>query len=133
MGGLQRHQARQEALQDLGRALARRAKSRCELCQDSGVPLRPLEVPPAPAQPDLERTLLLCSLCADALLSPLAPPGERWRVLETAIWSELLPVKVCAARLLARLSLKGQQAWAAQCLDAAYLDDEALAWIHADA
>lgn len=128
MGGYDKHQQRQEALNELGRALARRAKSRCELCQEGGVKLMAYEVPPAPADPELERTLLLCQPCLDGLARPKQIEGQRWRFLETSIWSESVPVKVCSVVLLRALGQRGQQ-WALDCEQSAYLEPEAQAWL----
>ena len=45
--GYDGNQARIEALSLLGKDLARRAKSKCELSGESGVPLKTYEVEPA--------------------------------------------------------------------------------------
>jgi protein PhnA len=124
--GLLKHQARQEALQGLGRALARRAKSSCELCGASGVPLRAFEVPPSGEEPTLEATLLLCERCQQgAQGGPLEP--EQWRFLENAVWLELAAAQVCAVRLTRRLA--GARApWASALLEDLYLSPEVEAW-----
>jgi len=58
---LDQHQARKSALSLLGKGIARRCKSTCELCADSGTALRLFEISPAPSEPDPEQTLIdLC-------------------------------------------------------------------------
>lgn len=130
MGGYEKHQERAAALNELGRALARRAKSRCELCQEGGVALKAYEVPPAPSEPELDHTLLLCEPCLAGLERPAGLSGQRWRFLETSVWSDFTPVKVCTIRLLRGLNAQGQ-AWAGACLESAYLTEDEQAWVDA--
>lgn len=120
------HQARLTALQSLGKDLARRAKSKCELTGASGVPLRPYEVPPVPADPDFDRILLLCEECHTALERPSTLAGRRWQVLAEAVWSENPAVQVVAWRMLKQLSLK--EDWAREVLEEAYLDPDVQSW-----
>ena len=128
--GLHKHQARKEALQALGRTLARRARSSCELCGDSGVSLQAWEVTPLAEEPELDRTLLLCQPCYRGVAGePLEP--NRWRFLTEAIWSALPPAQVCAVRTLHRLAAMPGQAWATETLDTLYLDPEIEAWVKA--
>jgi protein PhnA len=109
--------------------LSRRARSRCELCEDSGVRLIPTEVAPIPEEPELETTVLLCEPCAQG-----ADDGPldvvRWRFLEGVVWSELAPAQVLAVRLLRRL--QADAPWASPVLDGLYLDPEIEAWIDAN-
>ncbi len=74
--GYELHQARMMALQGIGKDLARRAKSKCELTGASGVPLRPYEVPPVGEHPDLDRTLLISEECQQALDHPSKMAGR---------------------------------------------------------
>lgn len=121
------HQARIAALQGLGRHLARRCRSTCEVCEASGVPLRPFEVTPLVDDPDLDETIFVCDTCRDGLAGgPLDDP--RWRCLESAVWSDVRPVQVLAVRLVRRLADAGQ-VWAINLLEGLYLDDEVLARI----
>lgn len=126
--GLEKHQARKDALSLLGKDLARRAGSKCELCEAAGVRLDPWEPPPVPDEPSLDRVLLLCERCtrlADG--GKLGDPSEL-RFLETTVWSELTPLQVTSVRLLQRLAAENV-AWAAETLDGAYLSDETQEWL----
>ena len=124
--GLEQHQARAEAVSLLGKDLARRARSRCELCDGHEGALRPFEVPPVPEDPSLEHALLLCERCtAGALGEPVE--AAQCHFLETAVWSELVPAQVTAVRLLRRLAGEGA-GWAAQTLETVYLPPEVEAW-----
>lgn len=125
--GLQKHQERQEALGRLGRGLARRARSRCELCEASGVRLDPLEVPPLGEEPELERTIMCCQRCAQGVEGGSADAGQ-WRFLEGVVWSEVPAVQVCAVRMLRRFSGEGAS-WAQDVLDGLYLEAEIQAWV----
>lgn len=124
--GYELHQARMTALQAMGKDLARRAKSKCELTGASGVPLRPYEVPPVPAEPDFDRTLLLCEACHAVLERPDTLSGRGWQVLSEAVWSENPTVQVLAWRMLKRLAKK--EDWAREVIEEAYLDEEVEAW-----
>ena len=74
--GYELHQVRMMALQGMGKDLARRAKSKCELTGEAGVSLRPYEVPPVPEDPDIERTLLISTRCHEMLQNPKLLAGR---------------------------------------------------------
>ena len=124
--GYETHQARVAALQALGKDLARRAKSKCELTGASGVPLRPYEVPPVAAEPDLERTLLLCEACHEVLEQPKRLAGRAWQGLAEVVWSEMPAVQVVAWRMLQCLAKR--EDWAREVMEEVFLDPEVEAW-----
>lgn len=125
--GKERHEERQAALGMLGKDLARRARSRCEVCETAGVPLRPYEVPPAPREPDLDRCALICEKCESALENRRVPLVDaEWRCLGNTLWSEVPAVQVAVVRLLRRLA--PDAAWARELLEDALLDEPTLAW-----
>ncbi len=113
--GKDAHDARIHAVAALGKALSRRAGSRCELCE-AGSGLRPVEVPPLPEEPDLDAALLLCERCRDLIDAKRLPADTHdLRFLAAAIWSDLPPVQTTAERLLRRLA--PDTPWAAEALD----------------
>lgn len=124
--GYETHQARVAALQALGKDLARRAKSKCELTGAAGVPLRPYEVPPVAAEPDLERTLLLCEACHEVLEQPKRLAGRAWQGLAEVVWSEMPAVQVVAWRMLQCLAKR--EDWAREVMEEVFLDPEVEAW-----
>lgn len=124
--GYETHQARVAALQALGKDLARRAKSKCELTGAAGVPLRPYEVPPVAAEPDLERTLLLCEACHEVLEQPKRLAGRTWQGLAEVVWSEMPAVQVVAWRMLQCLAVR--EDWAREVMEEVFLDPEVEAW-----
>jgi protein PhnA len=124
--GYETHQARVAALQALGKDLARRAKSKCELTGAAGVPLRPYEVPPVSAEPDMERTLLLCEACHEVLEQPKRLAGRAWQGLAEVVWSEMPAVQVVAWRML--LCLAKREDWAREVVEEVFLDPEVEAW-----
>jgi len=128
--GRERHLARKGALAWLGKDLTRRAKSKCEICERSGVPLQPYEVPPEPAEPQPERCVLICEACEQALEHPEKEldPSD-WRCLRSSLWSEVPAVQVAVVRLLRRLA-PGVD-WARELLEETYLDEETQAWADA--
>jgi len=82
----------------LGKALTRRSRGRCELCgrRES---VEPYELPPWPEEPELDRTLMTCQRCRTWLHLGQTDPIEA-HFLGEAIWSEIDPVRLAAARLL---------------------------------
>ena len=113
--GYEANAERVQALQMLGKELARRAKSRCELCGTGGVSLALFEVPPVPDDPDVERTTMLCEGCRQAIGRPESLRGQQWRCLVDVLWGELPVTQVLALRMLERLA--GGEDWAREALD----------------
>ncbi len=124
--GLLKHQERQDALSLLGKDLARRAKSKCEICEASGVPLFIYEVAPVPSEPDYDHCLMLCETCKTQLENPKRVDPNHWRCLTKSIWSQLPVVQVVSLRQLRKLSAK--QDWAIEALEHAYLEPEIEQW-----
>ncbi|MGC4017342.1 MAG: hypothetical protein QM755_22930 [Luteolibacter sp.] len=124
------HQARVAALQALGKDLARRAKSKCELTGASGVPLRAYEVPPVEAEPSLEHTLLVSEPCFEALDRPKSLSGQEWRCLAETVWSELPAAQVVAWRMLKALAAR--EDWAREVLDEVFLDPDVQEWAESE-
>ncbi len=124
--GYETHQARMLALQGLGKDLARRAKSKCELTGAAGVPLRPYEVPPVADEPDFERTLLVSEACHEVLERPDKLHGREWQCLAEAVWSEMPAVQVVAWRMLNHLAKR--EDWAREAIEEVFLDEEVEKW-----
>ena len=124
--GYEMNQARVWALRGLGKDLARRAKSRCELTGVSGVPLFPYEVPPVPNDPDIDRILLISEDCLRALESPKSLAGQEWRPLAETVWSTLPAAQVTAWRMLTVLA--SREDWARTVLEEVFLDPEIEQW-----
>ena len=109
--GFDAHRARLDELNRLGRGLARRSGSACELCTATGVPLVTYEVSPLLEDPDPERCAFICETCREGFEARRVEDPERWRFLTTAMWSEVAAVQVLAARMLRRL----QSLWRRDC------------------
>ena len=125
--GYDTNQARLQALSLLGKDLARRAKSKCELSGESGVSLKTYEVEPVPNEPDLSNCLLVSESVLEQIQRPQSITGSAWRgILAELIWSELPAQQVMAYRLLSYIAK--QEAWAQDILVEAFLDDEAVEW-----
>ncbi len=124
--GYEAHQARVQALHGLGKDLARRAKSKCELTGVSGVPLKAYEVPPVAAEPDIERTLLVSEICIDVLENPKRLKGREWQLLAEMVWSEFAAVQVVAWRMLKHLAKT--EDWARDAIEEVFLDESVENW-----
>jgi protein PhnA len=113
------NQERRQALSLFGKDLARRAKSKCELTQASGVPLLTYEIPPVPNDPDFERCLLISENVLAQLEQPRSlRPGE-WRHLNEVIWSDIPAVQAMALRILRHLA--PAEPWAQNLIEESYL------------
>ncbi len=126
--GKAQYKQRQAAIAALGRPLSRRAHSRCELCESSGVRLTPFEVAPIPEEPDPERAVMLCDRCMDGATGGRLD-GNEYRFLESTAWSELAPVQVVSVRLVHRLVDELSVDWAADLLGMLYLPPDVEEWL----
>lgn len=124
--GYEVNRKRQDELNLLGRELARRSGSKCELCHASGVRLNVFEIPPVSGDPDPDRCVFICDICASGIFEPLKPDNH-WRCLNESIWSEVKSVKIISAIILKKISAK--HSWAADIIDEVYLDEEDEEWI----
>ncbi len=127
--GYEMHQARILALQGLGKDLARRAKSKCEITGSAGGPLWPYEIPPAGDEPDIDRILLVSEECREVLENPERLAGRSWQCLAEAVWSENPAVQVVAWRMLTELAKR--EDWAREVLAEVFLDPEVEEWANA--
>lgn len=127
-GGYERNKQRAEALQLLGKDLARRSGRMCEICETAGVRLDPWEPPVAPGEPELDRTLFLCERCVAAADGADLGDAAQWRCLETTVWSDLTALQVTSIRLLRRLADRNVP-WAGEALDNVYPSPETQAWL----
>ena len=103
----------------LGKALTRRSRGVCELCESRDQP-RVYELPPFPPDPDPIRSLLACARCRDWLEHRAVPDTEAY-CLASAVWSEQPAVQLAAARLLLLMD-HGRHPWARDALEAVEVD-----------
>ena len=125
--GRDAHQARLQAVAGLGRLLARRARSKCEICECKGQRLTVIEVPPVDGAPEADRAIMICESCQRAVEGGKLD-ADHWRILEGLVWSELPPVQVVAVRLTRRVRDDGVS-WAGNALDGLYLEPDIEAWV----
>lgn len=109
--GKEKHQRRLDAINLLGKDLARRAGRSCELC-DEREGCRPYDLEPDKA-PELEHLILLCGSCRELMDRPGQKPADHMRFLANHCWSDLVPVQAAVQRLLEPL----QTDWATEALD----------------
>lgn len=121
MGARDRHQAKKQALNALGRSLSRRARSKCELCKASEG-LAPV-LTMAKEEPDLDNVLLLCARCTDVFTGRPIDDPDGLRFLEEMVWSEEPLVQAVAVRMLERLTVP----WSEPVRENLWLPDEARA------
>ena len=124
--GYEQNQERIRALSVLGKDLARRARSKCELTQASGVPLRLFEAPPIQSDPDISHVLFLCEDALEQIENPSKLRPDEWRHLADLVWTDLPVVQVMALRILQYLS--PNHPWATEILDNVQLDPDVETW-----
>jgi len=124
--GYEINKKRQEELNSLGRELARRSGSKCELCLSSGVKLNVFEIPPASGEPDSSKCTFICDTCLSGIFEPMKL-NDHWRCLNDAVWSEVKPVKILSMIILKKIS--GRNSWADDIVEEVYLDEEDEEWI----
>jgi protein PhnA len=125
--GYEINKKRRDELSILGRELARRSGSKCELCLAAGVKLNVFELPPVSGNPDPGRCVFICDICSSGIANPLKIK-EHWHCLNESIWSEVRPVKLLSVILLKKIS--DQNSWAGSLLENIYIDWEDEEWIN---
>ncbi|MDQ8179725.1 hypothetical protein [Pelagicoccus sp. SDUM812005] len=125
--GLEKHQAKQSQLSALGKDLTRRSGSKCELCEASGVALRPMPVPPEDEEPEVETCVFVCDTCREQLENPKRIDPAHWRCAAQSVWSEVPAVQVVAARVLDHLGKT--ELWAREALEDVFFEEEVEEWI----
>ena len=103
----------------LGKALTRRSRGVCELCE-SRDQSRVYELSPFPTEPELERSLMACGRCR-SWLEQREAGGVDAHFLSSAIWSEEPAVQLAAARILLCVDLD-EHPWAQEALEAVQVD-----------
>lgn len=113
---------RENKLNLFGKNLARRAKSKCELCSCDGEKLNIHEIKPIEEEPDYERVLLLCNSCIEKL-TKLDKLGENdFRFLNETIWSETPIIKALSVKIA--YIIKEKYSWVEDLLDTIWIEDE---------
>lgn len=109
--GRDKHQAYLEALNLLGKELARRSNRRCELSEEAGT-LLIYDLAGPKVEPDLNHVVLVSPMMK-ACLDGGAIDEIAVRCLENAVWSPLSPVRRAAVQLLERIDAP----WATEAID----------------
>ena len=108
--GHEKHQARLDAINFHGKDLARRARRKCELCEQADE-LRPYDIQPN-TEPELNTLILMCARCRTVGDGGDADP-RTLRFLEAAVWNEHEHIAALARTMLARVDAQ----WARDTLE----------------
>ena len=109
--GQQKHQAYLDALNLLGKDLARRAKSKCELSEEAGS-LVTYDLEGSDCEPNLDHVLLV-SPQVQQYLDGGKFEAESVRYLENVVWSTEPAIRRAAIKLLERI----EAPWAHDAID----------------
>ena len=126
--GKEAHQARLNELNSFGKDLAKRCKSKCELCGAS-TSLSIFEVHPV-SEPDFDHCVMICDVCREQVEEPKKFNINHWHCLNETAWSEVPAIQVLVWRLLN--SQLSTEAWAQDLKDQLYLDEEIVEWAEND-
>lgn len=127
-GGYEKNQDKKAVLASLGKGLARRSGSKCELCSASKVSLFTVEVSPEASEPSIDTCIFICETCHNGLSSFKSVETDHWRCLNDSAWSDVPAVKVTAVRILRRL--EEDHRWAADIIEDLYLEPEEEDWVN---
>mgnify|MGYP005661587691 CR=1 FL=1 len=108
--GRDKHHARLNEINLLGKDLARRAGRACELCEARD-DCRPHDLEPD-ADPTLDTLVLCCAPCRTLVARPKARPAEQLRFLENRVWTDVAPVR----RLVVEVLEQVDEPWAAEAI-----------------
>lgn len=122
----EKHRERAGQLSNMGKYLARRAGSCCELCLHCSVALSPWEVPPLQAEPDPDRTIFVCDICRQQLEQPNKIDANHWHCLHKSVWSKVPAVQVIGVAMLHKLK---DEDWSQELLEQLYLEPEVSEWV----
>ena len=137
---------REQKLLQLGKDLARRAKSCCELCSNN-TSLYALEIPPFPEEPTLEHSLFLCDICIQRM-NAILPSSQKQKsisksqkekqeklflsndllFLQQKVWSEI-PVVQISAIVISHKAMSLGFGWAIEMIDGLFLEEENTKWV----
>ena len=118
---------RQNILSSFAKDLVRRSRSKCELCDKSGVKLEVYELPPLEEDPYIDGCIFICEECLNQIEKPKTMIPSHWRCLNNALWSEVPAIQVMSVRILRRLA-KLEQHWVEELLEHAYLEPDLEEW-----
>lgn len=119
--GFNKNKERLDKLNSFGRYLAKRAGSKCELCEDKGVKLSIFELPPISDEPDIDSCIFICDKCLDSVGRYRKVSQNSLNFLNGSIWSEVPAVQSLSLFLLRELQ---DEMWARDILDNAYLSED---------
>ncbi len=112
--GLDKHKEYVDALNLLGKQLARRAKSKCELSGEPGT-LQAFDLIGEPTEPDLEHVLLVSPVVREHLEGKNLEQRDPLRYLDEAVWSTEGAVRAAAVRILEQIDAP----WAREAIESA--------------
>jgi protein PhnA len=126
--GRDEHEARKNEVSSFGKDLVKRSKSCCELCTEN-TSLGIYEIAPVPADPDIEKCVMICDVCREQLEDAKTINVNHWHCLNETAWSEVPAIQVLAWRMLTQLT---DQPWAQDLKDQLFLEEDILEWAEDD-
>lgn len=122
--GYDKSMERKSELNSFGKNLAKRAKSKCELCEASSTKLYTFEIPPVQDEPNFDKCILICEECIDKIERIEKLKENDLRFLANSVWSETPIIKALSVYFLRNIQEK--YGWADETLENVYLDEETL-------
>lgn len=125
--GYDKSMERKSELNSFGKNLAKRAKSKCELCEASSTKLYTFEIPPIQDEPNFDKCILICEECIDKIERIEKLKENDLRFLANSVWSETPIIKALSIYFLRNIQEK--YGWADETLENVYLDEETLEYL----
>lgn len=125
--GYDKSMERKSELNSFGKNLAKRAKSKCELCEASSTKLYTFEIPPIQDEPNFDKCILICEECIDKIERIEKLKENDLRFLANSVWSETPIIKALSVYFLRNIQEK--YGWADETLENVYLDEETLEYL----
>lgn len=121
--GLDKSNERKAEVSSFGKDLAKRCKSKCELCEAANVKLNIYEIPPVKDEPDFHKCIMICDECLDKVERFSKMKENDLRFLGNSVWSETPIIQALSVYLLRQL--KDKYSWVPDTLENVYLDEDA--------
>ena len=108
--------------------LKNRCNNTCEICSTETEDVKAFAVAPKQDN-DADNCVALCATCNEQIASNNYTNANYWRCTTGSIWSEIPAVQTLSYKILVALK---SEAWATECLDSVYVDENIIEWATAE-
>lgn len=109
--------------------LQNRCDNTCEICSTATNDLKVYVVPPKKEE-SVENAVALCADCYSQISANNFSNSNYWHCTTASIWDETPAVQALSYKILTTLK---NEAWAMECIDSVYVDENVVEWANAEA